>query len=101
MERLPGQQGRASEQPCHKLLEALLGCRGSSISFSQEGRLLQKGGIARYGSHGGWHQVDVGEEQTCSCRRSNDFSWPQATTQRPLPAAASIQTNPAFPQVIK
>lgn len=38
---------------------------------------------------------------TCSCRHHNDSSWPQASTQRPLPAAASTQTNPAYPQAIK
>lgn len=37
----------------------------------------------------------------CSCRHQSDSSWPQASTQRPLPVAASTQTNPAFPQEIK
>ena len=107
MATVPSQEGfpcsgdGASEQPWHELLEALMGCRGSSILFSQEGRLSWTGGIPQYGSDGGWHQVNVCEQQACSCRHCDDFSWPQASAQRLLPAAASMQTNPAFPWAIK
>lgn len=75
--------------------------RGSSILFSQEGRLSWTGGITQYGFHSGWCQVNVCEQQACSCRHRDDFSWPQASAQRPLPVAASMKTKPTFPQEIK
>lgn len=49
----PGSGIGDSEQTWHKLVEAHMGCRGSSILSSHEGRLLGTGGITQQGSQSG------------------------------------------------